>query len=229
MFKNLIFGKNDTRASKKEAIVLFFCLIIISIIILISIIFILSSIEISIENLKFSVPKIENRILNDQYQISIGIKLKKIKILKINITKTKLEKLKLKDKTQILEEKLMKNKNKFDIEFIKILKQLKIKIKKLDLEVNIGTENASLTSYLVGIISTILALLLKNKIEDCNKQKFIINPIYINKYLLKIRLDSIFEIEIIHIIYIIYILVKKGRDKKYDRTSNRRSYGYSYE
>ena len=209
---------------------MFFCLIVIFIILIITILLIFSTIEINIGNLNICIPKIEDRILNNNYKISISLKIfKKIKILKFDIRKTRLEKMEIKNKTQELQQKLIKNQNKFDIEFLKILKDLKIQIDKLDLEINVGIEDAAITSYLVGIISIILALLLKNQIKDYNKQKFIINPIYINKNLLNIRLDCIFEIEMIHIIYIIYILLKKGREKKYDRTSNRRSYGYSYE
>ena len=71
--------------------------------------------------------------------------------------------------------------------------------------------------------------LLKNKIKSYKTQKFNVKPVFINKNLLNIDFSGIFEIKMIHIINIIYILNKKEGVKKYERTSNRRSYAYSYE
>ena len=101
----------------------------------------------------------------------------------------------------------------------------------MDLKIDIGTENAALTSIIIPIISTILAILLREKIKSKEEQFFIITPIYQNQNYLNIELSGIFEIKMNHIINIIHLLLRKNKKgvKKYERTSNRRSYDYSYE
>ena len=104
-------------------------------------------------------------------------------------------------------------------------------VKKVDMNINIGTENAATTSIIVPVISTIIAIYFRNKIKDIKKQKFNISPVYINKNLINIELKGIFELRLRHIISIIliYILsISKGEIKN-GRTSHRRTYGYSYE
>ena len=101
----------------------------------------------------------------------------------------------------------------------------------MDLKIGIGTENAALTSIIIPIISTILAILLREKIKSKEEQFFIITPIYQNQNYLNIKLSGIFEIKMNHIINIIHLLLRKNKKgvKKYERTSNRRPYDYSYE
>ena len=67
-----------------------------------------------------------------------------------------------------------------------------------------------------------------NPATPANK-KYIITPLYFNQNIVNIEISGIFEIKMIHIINIIYILNKKEGVKKNERTSNRRSYDYSYE
>ena len=105
----------------------------------------------------------------------------------------------------------------------------KFNIKKINLSINIGTENASLTALLVAIISSITGIVFRKSIIDSKKQSFRIVPVYINKNLINIAVSGIFEIKMIHIINIMYVLNKKKGVKKNERTSNRRTYDYSYE
>lgn len=109
------------------------------------------------------------------------------------------------------------------------MKKIKINIKKINLRINIGTENASLTALLVAIISSITGIVFRKSIIDSKKQSFRIVPVYINKNLINIAVSGIFEIKMIHIINIMYVLNKKEGVKKNERTSNRRTYDYSYE
>ena len=99
-------------------------------------------------------------------------------------------------------------------------------LKKINLSINIGTENASLTALLVAIISSITGIVFRKSIIDSKKQSFRIVPVYINKNLINIAVSGIFEIKMIHIIN---VLNKKEGVKKNERTSNRRTYDYSYE
>ena len=112
-------------------------------------------------------------------------------------------------------------------ETLKVIKGLKLKIEKLDLVINIGIDDAALVSYIVATISGIISIVLPYliRIEDINKCKYRIIPIY-NQNTFNLYLDSIINLKIVHIIYVIYNLVKKGRDEKNERTSNRRSYAY---
>lgn len=164
--------------------------------------------------------------MNKDYKIMIKLYvLGLIPILKINITKTKLEKMKN------IDLHFLENKPSLDKEIFKAIKELNISIKNINLNVDIGTENASLTSIIVPVISTAIAILLRKKVKNFENQTFIINPIYRNQNLVNIYISGIFEIKMSHIINIIYILNKKEKKgvKEYERTSNRRSYGYSYE
>ena len=205
-------------------------LFIILIIMLISIILSFSKIRIQINNFRFQSQT--KRHINKEYEVIIKLYiLKIIPILKVNITKTKLEKLKLKEKIKDLDLKIIKDNQQFDKKALTALKELNIGIKNIDLYVDIGTENASLTSIIVPIVSTVISFILHKKIKKFQNQVFTINPIYINQNLVNIYISGIFEIKMSHIINIIYILNKERKKgvNKNERTSNRRSYGYSYE
>ena len=112
---------------------------------------------------------------------------------------------------------------------LKATKKINISIKKIKLYIELGTENASLTSIIIPIVSTVIANIFYKKVENYKNQNFTIKPIYINQNLINILIDGIFEIKMIHIINIIYILNRKKGVNKHERTSNRRSYDYSYE
>lgn len=148
-----------------------------------------------------------------------------VPIFKINITKTKLEKIKNMDL------KLPEYNFKFDKKFLKAIQKLSIVIKNINLHIDIGTENASLTAIIVPLISAGIAIILRKTVKKFENQIFKIYPIYTNQNLLNIELSSIFEIKMRHIISIIYMLSKKEKKgvNDYERTSHRGSYDYSYE
>ena len=197
------------------------------IIVILIFVIIFSKIRIEIINLKF----ISNaqKHLNKDYSIIFKICiLKYIPVIKLEITDKKVKKLNLKKKMENINiQKLEKNININKIK--EIFKKHKFIIKKLKLKIEIGTENSAFTAMIVVLISTIISFFLKNKIENHKKQKFNVKPIFINKNLINIDFSGIFEMKLIHIINIIYILNRKEGVKNYERTSNRRSYAYSYE
>ena len=221
----------------KGVIVLFFFVLLFLGIIIIELL-LLSSIKVTISNLKLSTEKYEGRILNDDYTLTISLwGLRRFCIINIEITKEKLENIKLKEKlktslrniaTVDLIKNIMENR-KIDKKTLKKVKKHAPEIMYIKLIANIGTDDAILTSYIVAFISSLLGIGLREPISKFKKNKFIINPVYINKNLLNLELDCIFETKMIHIIYVIYILNKKRRVDKNGRTSNRRTYGYSYE
>lgn len=205
---------------------LFVCIIIL--IVLISLI--LAKIKIEVINFRFCSRT--KRHLNKDYKIMVKLCVFGfIPIFKMNITKTKLEKMKLKEKIKDFNFQELKDNRKLDQKILTVIKNIDIGIKEFELYVDIGTENASLTAILVPAISTVIAVVLHKKVKDFDKQIFVINPIYQNQNLVNISVSGIFEIKMSHIINIIYMLNRKEKKgvKEYERTSHRRSYGYSYE
>lgn len=198
------------------------------VLIIILLLIIFSKINIEIINFRFTSQS--KRHINKDYIVVFKfLILSKIPIIKINITKTKLEKIKLKEKIKNIDTKFLENNINFDKKLFKAIKKSNIDVNKFDLEIELGTENASITAFVVPIISTVISIFLERKIEEIQNQRFIINPIFINQNLINMVFSGIFEIKMIHIINIIYILNKKKGVKKHERASNRRSYDYSYE
>ena len=193
-----------------------------------------SKLDIRIINLIIDSQSIKH--LNDRYEIIIRLKIfGNIPILKFTINKNKLRKIqqswKMNEKVKQLEKDILQNKDKFDMQMIKELKEFSkgIYVDDLELEIEVGTENAFLTSMLVAFFSSILAI--SFSIMHVKKKNIVyeIEPVYRNENFIKIEISGIFQIKLIHIINTIYVLNKKGGRKNHERTSNRRSYDYSYE
>ena len=172
----------------------------------------------------------------DGYAIKIKIMIfRKIPILKITLTKNIVRKmkktLKMNQKIKKIEKQILTNTDNIDFKVIDLIKEFskQINIEKLDLQIELGTENAFLTAILVAIFSSIFSIGISNMGEKRNNIKYKIEPIYHNQNFIKIAISGIFRIKVIHIINIIYVLNKKGGTKKYEHTSNRRAYDYSYE
>ncbi len=203
------------------------------IILIILLMIITIKIKFEIQNLKISTN--ENPHLNKKYQIKIiiytfGI----IPIFKIKLNNKKIKKIinnqTIKEKIKQQETKIIENKANIDKEVITSLKKIKTEIKEINLKIIIGTENASLTAFTIPVISTLVAVFLSKQIKKYNeKQVFLVEPVYLDKNLLNIEISSIFQIKMIHIINTICIVNKKRKGDKNERTSNRRTYDYSYE
>ena len=233
MFKLKKIGKTNINAYEKEANILVFLFILLAILIL-ALVFVTSKIEIKIVNLV--VDSQSKNYIGNKYEIIIKLKiLGNIPIIKIKLTKNKLQKiykkLKKKEKIKKLEEDIYTNKDKIDLKLIELAKEIKksIDVDYLNLVIKLGTENAFTTAIIVAIISTIISVLVSNQKIEENELMYKIEPIYNNQNLIKFQFSGIFKIKMIHIINIMYLLNKKGGINKYERTSNRRSYDYSYE
>lgn len=210
----------------KEELILVFIYFVLIIFILI-LLFIFSKIRIEIDNFEFNSQL--KGFTNKSYKIYFKLYiLKFIPILKIKIDDKKIRKKlkedKFKAKTQKIEQDILSKKIQIG-EF----KNLDFEIKKFNLNLELGTENAFLTSMLIPIISALISILLGKKSKDVTNTKYIIKPIYINQNLIKILIFGIFDIKMFHIINILYSLIKKEGENKNERTSNRRSYDYGYE
>ena len=197
------------------------------IIILITII-IFSKIRIEIENIFFSTKNKER--FNKNYKIKIKFKiLNKFTIAKTTITSKKLEKMQIKEKIKEIDINSIQKTNKMYKKTIEAIKNIEIQFEKINLYAQISTENAFLTSMIIPVITTIIEIILSKNISNYKNKEVIINPIYNNQNMINISFSGIFEFKMIHIINMIYILNKKGRVNINERTSNRRSYDYSYE
>lgn len=193
---------------------------------------VLSTISIKIEKLHLS--NLENK-LKVNYVIYLELYfLNKLKIFSLREEKKDLEKLSskmnLKSKLQKVNFQEMKKDISKD-ELKEIFKKLKIELYEINLKLEIGTGDVIITSAIIVILSTLLGMILTKAIKkyDSENHKFSIYPIYQNRNLIKLDLNCIIKVKMVHIIYIIYVLLKKRRVDKHERTSNRRSYDYSYE
>jgi hypothetical protein len=205
-------------------------LVFLFILLTIIIVLIFSKIQVEIENFRLNLPKNKNKILNDTFLFKIKLVIfGTLPIINLKINREKLKKLEnnLKDKKIKLD--INKIGKQITKENINDAKKLQMHIEKIKLKINFGTENTILTSFIVPIISTIWSIVLTKKRVKEEKQRLEINPIYNKGNLVNIVFEGIFEIKMIHIIKVICAKIKKRRVEKYERTSNRRAYDYSYE
>ena len=199
-------------------------LLIFAIIVILLKIFFSINIKLEIENLKISLPKNQNRITNKNSKVSLKIYiLKKIKIAEFNLKKVDLKSDKVKNRLQQQFEG-----NKFNLDTVKLLSKINYIIEKLQLKFYFGTEDAAITAIGTGVGYTIISNFVNGKILTFKNIEYEVFPIYQNKNILKLELDSIITLKMENIIDIIKLL-KKGRVDKNGRTSNRRAYAYSNE
>lgn len=206
--------------------VLVFLLFSILIILLFSIfLLILSDIKIKIENLHISNISGKFKIL---FISKICIYLfNKIKIFEIKIDDSKIRKLYKKGKLNFSK---LRN-SKINIEVLKVPNKMGLQIEKLKMQGYIGTKDAAYTAYIVSFINAIIPIIISNKVYDYKKCKYKLDivPVYINQNLVKLEFNCIFTIKIVNIINMILSLLKKGRVRDNERTSNRRTYAYGHE
>ena len=199
------------------------------------IILMILTIRVKFEFTDFKFTSLSKEHLNKNYRIKTTVYVfEKIPILVLKITNEKIQKIMNSEKTKKViknqEIKIIENRKNIDKELIKNLKNIKLQVEEMNLQISLGTEDASITAFIIPIISTIIAIFLSKKVrKHNNKQVFSITPIYINQNLINIQFSGILQIKMIHIINTICIVNKKRRGGKNERASNRRSYDYSYE
>lgn len=171
----------------------------------------------------------EKTHFNSNYNFTIILyTLNIIPIFKIKITKKTLDKLnrkthiKQKIEEKINEEELIKLEEKYNLkkDFMKIIKNIKISIEEIDLKIEIGTENAILTSFIVPTISTILAILIVNSKNNIENKKFKITPIYQNKNIVKVNVDGNIIVKFSNIVNTIYILNNNKKVKNENKIND---------
>lgn len=195
-------------------------------------IMLLSTIQIKVINLILENKKERDvKRINNSYKIKIGIYFfNKIPILWINLNSKKIKKISSSKSLPKVDFQKLKNRENINKKIVNLIKNIQIKVKNIKLNVNIGTIDAILTSYLVAVIASVIGIILphiteKNNINTCY---FIVNPKYQNKNEYNIKFEGIIYIKIVHIIFSMLNFVRKGSNEN-ERTSNRRSYAYSNE
>lgn len=195
-------------------------------------IMLLSTIQIKVINLILENKKERDvKRINNSYKIKIGIYFfNKIPILWINLNSKKIKKISSSKSLPKVDFQKLKNKENINKKIVNLIKNIQIKVKNIKLNVNIGTIDAILTSYLVAVIASVISIILphiteKNNINTCY---FIVNPKYQNKNEYNIKFEGIIYIKIVHIIFSMLNFVGKGSNEN-ERTSNRRAYAYSNE
>ena len=188
-------------------------IILIIAILMFFIIIINSKIQVEIKNLKISTLKPKGEHINEAYEIIISIVIfNKFKIFKIILNHRKIKKIVQKTN---LAKKISINKLKIDEnkKTLKILKKINIKIKSIQLNLNVGIEDAAITAIITVILATILGVLVENKLEINDKitkkysikkiEKYYnqnfnynINPIYIQKNLLEFELNCVLNLKL---------------------------------
>ena len=155
-------------------------------------------------------------ILNLNIKLFVKIKSNRlISYIKIYFINIPLFKIKIKN--------LLKRNNKGNRSYLEyllikdILKKNFIKLERFKLQSEISVADPILTAITVMGISTVIAILIKyyNIKINYNNYKYIINPIYADKIILNVQLDSIIKINLVHIMYIFY---KKWRRDLNGRT-----------
>jgi len=208
-----------------KIVLLFFCAIL-GIILLTFILLVLSTVRINI--VKARISNFENGIKKKKLEKEFVIYLElclfgKLRLVRIKLRKNIFNKVKNKANMEEIQKdaKILKNKHVKEL-----IDKLKIKVSRLNFEIEFGTEEMMVTVFLVAFISSIISILIRN----CNYKKvhYNIMPLYQFGNTIKFNLNCIIEVKVVHIIYVIYILLKKGMIKN-ERASNRRSYDYSYE
>ena len=157
---------------------------------------------------------------------------------KITIRFTILNKIDLfKFTTNINRFKLPESKNKYDkiknhivknnsIKIKDIQKKLKVKYEIINLNIEIGEENAAITAILTGVVTSVVSIIIGKYFSDIKEITWNVHPIY-NMNILKLSLNGIISVKVLHIINIIFMMRKD--DDKNARTSNRKNLKYIYE
>ena len=208
--------------------IVFFIILFLALLILV---ITLSTLQIRIK--KANISNMNLGKIEYDYLFFIELKfLNKLKIIQIAIDKEKVSKLskkfKFKEKIDIKKvEKGIPNKK----ERKKLQEKLDIKLNEFHLKAEIGTYDVIITSAIIAVISSAIGIVMAKLIDNYKKEKYeyTIMPIYKNKNIINLSLNCIIQVKMVHIISIIFTLLGKRKEKsKYVRTSNRRSYDYSY-
>ena len=202
-------------------VLLFFCAIF-ALFLFIILLLSLSTLRLNVKKLNISNFENGTKLDNFKKEIVIFFELYlfgKVPILKINIDKNSYSKMNI-------ENNITKDINNLkNLRIFDNIKNLEFKEAKFDLQ--LGTEEVMATVFAITFISTILSIIFIN--SDRKKVNYKVMPLYQFGNSVNLHFNCIISVKMVHIIHIIIQLIKEGKVIKNERTSNRRSYDYSYE
>jgi len=151
-----------------------------------------SRVGVEIENLEIDTEQPRGKKINKDGKVYIYLVIfGRFKIFKNNVRDLKSGKIKFQNKD--LDINFFKDRD-LKIDYKDLFQKVDIYFEKIDLNVKLGTEDAALTAILVGFISAILGIIIK-------RPKYQVVPVFLNKNLLKIKLDCIFSVHLMQYIY----------------------------
>lgn len=173
-------------------LVLFFIIFIVFTIVL----FAALSFKIDVKNLKFYKEENKKKKINADYEVAVyayifeKIKIYNCKLKSLQISKEYFNKFNKKIDYSVLKDFISSNAKKSNIQIIEI--------EKLNLNMQIGTENVILTSGFVTISNILIPILLSKFIKNYSSDKFIykVNPIYENKNKIEFFLETTIKIKL---------------------------------
>ena len=192
----------------------------------------LSTLKIDVKKLYLDNTKKIGENMEREILVYIGLYLfGKVKLFRIRIDNKRLEKFDVAEKLQKLDIQQVKQKIVLNKQTLEMIKKLQIKLEQLELEAHLGTLDMTLTIILNFILIMAISMILPRIIRqyDSHKYRYEVRPIYQNENMVKLDFRCIIHVKMVHIMDILQLVLKKGRVKKDGRTSNRRSYDYSYE
>ena len=205
--RKIILELKDSIMLLNEVIILFFFFAfgIVIMLIIVGLAIHTSRIGIEVENLIINTEKPKGEKINEQSKIYVYLLIfGKIKLFKKKVKKMKKQNFKLENKD--IDIKILKNKA-LKINYKELLENIEIDVKKIDLHVQIGTQDVALTAIVVGVISGILGIILR-------KPKYQVIPVYSNKNSLKIELECIISVYLMQYIYkLILMMTRRGQKR----------------
>ena len=151
-----------------------------------------SRIGVEIQNLIIDTEKPKGEKFNKDSKIYIYVLIfQKIKLFKKDVRKMDKQNIKFQNKD--IDIKFLKNRD-IKIDYKDLLQKIDIYFEKIDLHIQLGTEDAAITAISTGIISAVLGIIIR-------KPRYEVIPIYANKNFVKIKLDCIFSVHLMQYIY----------------------------
>lgn len=136
-----------------------------------------------IKNLKIDTEQAKGEKINKDSKIIVYLLIfKKIKLFKKDVKSIDKNKIKIPQNMKI------------KIDYKEVLQNIDVDVEQINLNVQLGTQDAALTAILTGIIAAGLGVILR-------KPKYEVIPIYSDKNFLKIKLDCIISVYLMQYIY----------------------------
>lgn len=196
-------------------ILVFFFGFIILFVFMILIFIIISTIRISVN--EFETTNLTTAKLRYQLKISFYI-FNKIKWFSFRLNDKNINKISRKMHLDNLDIKQLEK--DISLSDVNEILRIKPKISYMNLDLKLGIDDVILTTYLVPIVSTIIAIILPymSKKNDTNSIHYKIEPIYNMKNKYYIKLNIVLNVKIVNLLNCIY---KIYRSKKFDKRTNK--------